>query len=389
MIEVPFVSTASGGPSIGTYARFASPDGTETGSFPTRVDDILILRASNCRFGGEAIKVPLFELNFEGCDISFEHCDYFGTAGYWWGVVNKAYRKIRVDEGTAESWINTLGLFIHNSVDATTLLNNSILMLPKYTPRYNQLRQVFTGPDVTDLTIETTADWVMTDKEAPTVSLSIPNLLTNVIDSKYGAGWTNVNSGTIGASADNTDLGYPLNSYTADSLGQVGRRLTTPMSPSSAGTYTFSQWVIVNQATVITYKEDGKFIKYEELKVGINRTYCLYYYDGTNAIAPEWAILGSDGAIISIGMPMLSKGAVIPDWQAQGITTGSVPRITYTTGIPTAGSFTAGDMALNTAHTHDANNMLILGWSRRLTGSAHVPGTDWRTMYVSSVSPAN
>jgi hypothetical protein len=62
--------------------------------------------------------------------------------------------------------------------------------------------------------------------------------------------------------------------------------------------------------------------------------------------------------------------------------------ITYSAAIPTAGAYTAGDIVYNTGTTQDGNNMHVLGWRRLTTGTGHILNTDWRLMYVSSVSPA-
>ncbi len=62
--------------------------------------------------------------------------------------------------------------------------------------------------------------------------------------------------------------------------------------------------------------------------------------------------------------------------------------VTFSAAIPTTGSFNAGDIVYNTGTTQDGNNMSVLGWRRLTTGSGHVLNTDWRIMYVSSVSPA-
>lgn len=62
--------------------------------------------------------------------------------------------------------------------------------------------------------------------------------------------------------------------------------------------------------------------------------------------------------------------------------------VTYSAAIPTTGNFNAGDIVYSTGITQDANNMQELGWRRLTTGSGHVLNTDWREMYVSSVSPA-
>lgn len=60
--------------------------------------------------------------------------------------------------------------------------------------------------------------------------------------------------------------------------------------------------------------------------------------------------------------------------------------------IPTSGTFTAGDFVENTgssSFTPDGNNMLLRGWKRAVTGSAHVLNTDWFENYLSTVSPAS
>jgi len=390
-----------------------------------------------------------------------ERCDYFGVADFWWGIVNQPFHSIIIDGGTTESWINTKGLFFESSaVNYATILNNSVVKLPQYEARYSNLFRFITGTDVTDTSIETTADWVPTDEVPDTVSLRLENLLSNVTESKFTSGWTNTNTGTIGAAEDNTELGYSLNSYTLDGSAQLGRRLTTGLSPGSAGThsgsdnaavltdstktwsidslvgytitnstdgssstitantattvtgilsggtdndwdlsdsyiiaipgtYTFSAWVITQQRTVVTFKNGDAYLKTQELKSGFNRIYCIYYYDGTNTIAPEFAVLGGDGAIESIGMPMLTKGSVVSDWNASGISTGFVPRIFYADSIPTSGRFSAGDIVFNNAPSIDGNNMVLSGWKRITTSANHVSNTDWALMYTSTVSPAN
>lgn len=56
--------------------------------------------------------------------------------------------------------------------------------------------------------------------------------------------------------------------------------------------------------------------------------------------------------------------------------------------IPTAGTYVRGHIVWNTTPTIDANSMVLLGWIRLTTGSAHVAGTDWAIMRTSTVSPA-
>jgi hypothetical protein len=63
-------------------------------------------------------------------------------------------------------------------------------------------------------------------------------------------------------------------------------------------------------------------------------------------------------------------------------------RLEYAAAMPAAGYYLAGDIVFNTAPAKDGNNMTLLGWSRLVTGAAHVDGTDWAKMYVSHVSPA-
>lgn len=56
--------------------------------------------------------------------------------------------------------------------------------------------------------------------------------------------------------------------------------------------------------------------------------------------------------------------------------------------MPNSGEYAQGDFVFNTAPSVDANDMLILGWSRLTTGSNHVLDTDWAACHVSTVSPA-
>lgn len=63
-------------------------------------------------------------------------------------------------------------------------------------------------------------------------------------------------------------------------------------------------------------------------------------------------------------------------------------RVTSAASIPTTGNYIQGDFVYNTAPSIDGNNMILLGWSRITTGSAHVSNTDWGLCYVSTVTPA-
>lgn len=57
--------------------------------------------------------------------------------------------------------------------------------------------------------------------------------------------------------------------------------------------------------------------------------------------------------------------------------------------IPSAGVYVTGAFVKNSAiPAIDANNMVIIGWTRITTGSSHVPGTDWAINRASHVSPA-
>ncbi len=61
---------------------------------------------------------------------------------------------------------------------------------------------------------------------------------------------------------------------------------------------------------------------------------------------------------------------------------------TYSNAMPSTGSYVRGDIVWNSSTSIDVNNMVVLGWSRLVTGSNHVSGTDWATIRVSDVSPA-
>lgn len=63
-------------------------------------------------------------------------------------------------------------------------------------------------------------------------------------------------------------------------------------------------------------------------------------------------------------------------------------RVTNAASIPVSGSYVQGDFVGNTALSINGDNMILLGWSRLVTGSAHVANTDWGLCYVSSVTPA-
>lgn len=67
---------------------------------------------------------------------------------------------------------------------------------------------------------------------------------------------------------------------------------------------------------------------------------------------------------------------------------GVVRRIFFASAMPSSGTYRQGDIVKNTGGTIDGNNMVLTGWYRLTTGSAHVAGTDWSLMYVSHVSPA-
>ena len=56
--------------------------------------------------------------------------------------------------------------------------------------------------------------------------------------------------------------------------------------------------------------------------------------------------------------------------------------------MPTTGSYSKGQFVWNTEPAIDGSNMVLLGWSRLTTGSAHVLNTDWAPCYTSTVSPA-
>jgi hypothetical protein len=50
--------------------------------------------------------------------------------------------------------------------------------------------------------------------------------------------------------------------------------------------------------------------------------------------------------------------------------------------IPTSGEYARGDLIWNTSPAIDANNNVVLGWHRTVTGTAHVKGTDWAELLV-------
>jgi hypothetical protein len=60
----------------------------------------------------------------------------------------------------------------------------------------------------------------------------------------------------------------------------------------------------------------------------------------------------------------------------------------YSSSAPSSGTYTVGDFVWNLAPSLDANDMVLLGWSRATTGSGHVIGTDWLRVYGSHLSPA-
>lgn len=67
--------------------------------------------------------------------------------------------------------------------------------------------------------------------------------------------------------------------------------------------------------------------------------------------------------------------------------------VTHTTietssAMPSSGWYYRGWFVKNTTPSLDVNNMVILGWLRLTTGTAHVSGTDWAVARVSHVSPA-
>jgi hypothetical protein len=55
---------------------------------------------------------------------------------------------------------------------------------------------------------------------------------------------------------------------------------------------------------------------------------------------------------------------------------------------PSSGWYYRGWFVKNTTPSLDANDMVILGWIRLTTGTAHVSGTDWAVARASHVSPA-
>lgn len=56
--------------------------------------------------------------------------------------------------------------------------------------------------------------------------------------------------------------------------------------------------------------------------------------------------------------------------------------------MPSTGTYTLGDYVEARSPTKDGNNMMLIGWVRLVTGSAHVLGTDWGAVRVSHVTPA-
>jgi len=75
-------------------------------------------------------------------------------------------------------------------------------------------------------------------------------------------------------------------------------------------------------------------------------------------------------------------------WTSQARWMDNIITIYGTTGQPNTGTWMTGDEALRTNTSIDGNNMLLHGYKRLINGSAHVSGTDWATMQISTVSPA-
>lgn len=63
-------------------------------------------------------------------------------------------------------------------------------------------------------------------------------------------------------------------------------------------------------------------------------------------------------------------------------------RVGWSASIPVSGTYEVGDYVYARTPVIDANNLVLLGWSRLTTGSNHVLGTDWARDYGSHVTPA-
>lgn len=76
-------------------------------------------------------------------------------------------------------------------------------------------------------------------------------------------------------------------------------------------------------------------------------------------------------------------------WSGQANWLDNMITIHGTTGQPSLGTWKQGDQALRTNTSIDSNNMLLHGYKRLTGGSGNVSGTDWATLQISTVSPAN
>jgi len=91
----------------------------------------------------------------------------------------------------------------------------------------------------------------------------------------------------------------------------------------------------------------------------------------------------TDGVTVGAKMTLFGD-----DKRVSFYTDGVTLKQSYVTAMPASGSYDANEIAWNVGASFDGNNMHILGWRRLTTGSGHVLNTDWKAMYVSSVSPA-
>tara|TARA_R110000765_G_scaffold244345_2_gene346570 strand:+ start:1047 stop:3026 length:1980 start_codon:yes stop_codon:yes gene_type:complete len=74
-------------------------------------------------------------------------------------------------------------------------------------------------------------------------------------------------------------------------------------------------------------------------------------------------------------------------WSSQARWMDNIITIYGAAGQPNTGTWQRGDEGLRTNTSVDGNNMFLHGYKRLLGGSAHVSGTDWASMQISTVSP--
>lgn len=95
-------------------------------------------------------------------------------------------------------------------------------------------------------------------------------------------------------------------------------------------------------------------------------------------------VIGTSSGVVDVGGPILALVGAPYHRVAQPYGDTEF----FGTAVPTAGNYVQGDVVRNTTPTIDGNNMVLKGWTRLVTGAAHVLGTDWSRDYVSDVTPA-